>query len=185
MDNIENMSQDELRRVGYCPSCHGNLREHISGRTDYQELYLTILQIGQSKVNHGMTYNDLINELGFRGFNINNGCLKQAVKHWFYDAYFHITSKGEKCTLDELEDHSECTFILKGESSLLLLEHDKINKTIRLAWMAILTAIAIGILSMIASWYIANHTTVNSETKDAQQTIATPPESRISTPINR
>ncbi len=158
------MIENDERIAKQCPSCFGDIATH-RGRTDYQELYLTILQIGQSRVNHGMRYSDLLSELSKRGFNIDNGCLQQAVKQWFYDAYFHITSGGNKCDLNEVDEHSACTFILKGESSLLLLEHDKISKTIALAKSAILVAIIVGALTIVISWYLAYHPIVNQETR--------------------
>ena len=167
------LTADQIRKndakiAATCPACFGDLATH-TGRTDYQELYLTILQIGQTRVNHGMRYSDLLIELSKRGFNIDNGCLKQAVKQWFHDAYFHITVAGNTCNIDELDEHSDCTFILKGESSLLLLEHDKISKTISLAKWAIMAAIVIGVLAISVSWYVAYHPTVNEGKKDEQQ----------------
>lgn len=174
----EEITDEEMQRV-YCPSCYGDMSTH-TGRTDYQELYLTILKIGQSKVNHGMTYRDLINELAIRGYNIDNGCLQQAVKKWFHEAYFHITVQGKTCNFDELDEHSDCTFILKGESGLLLLEHEKINKTISLARWAIGVAIVIGIVTVIASYVVANPP--KNENKDVSQKIQLPQSPKMTIP---
>jgi ribosomal protein L20 len=174
----EQIQKNDKRIARRCPSCFGDMDKH-EGRADYQELYLTILKIGQSRVNHGMTYSDLIQALDKEGFNIDNGCLKQAVKKWFHDAYFHITVEGKACNLDELDEHSDCTFILKGESSLLLLEHEKINKTITLARNAIIVALIVGAITVFVSWYIAVYPNLNAGTGDATQKVQVSPKVQI------
>ena len=154
-----------------CDVCNKNIDSLPGLSAKYDELYLSILQIGQRRENHGISYNYLLSELNKKGFDVNNGCIDLAIKHWFCSAYYHAVDKGKFCNVDEIGDHSSCSFILKAESSLLLLEHEKISKTIKLAWIAIITALAIGLITIGVTCYLTYHPMVNGEKKDVPQEI--------------
>lgn len=138
-----------METVGRCDAC-GNAISGISANRNFDDLYLTILEIGQSRVERGITYNELVDELKRRKYDISSGCTELAVKNWFFNAFFH--KADEECPLVKLSDldtHLECDFILKGETSLQLLEHQNIKASVKLAKGAIVIAVIVTIITCI------------------------------------
>jgi hypothetical protein len=100
----------------------------------YNELYLDILKIGQESVHTGLSYNKLKCKLELKGYDFENDCIELAVKQWFYDCFHHRGQEDIKCeSIDDLEQHLECNFILKGESCLKLIGY-------RASWYSMMTA---------------------------------------------
>jgi len=163
-----------------CDVCNKDIHKEPRLTRKYDDLYLSILQVGQRRVNHGISYSYLLEELSKKGFDIYNGCIEIAIKHWFCNAYYHVLEKGKFCEAQELEDHSSCSFILSAESSLLLLEHEKVSKTIKLMWLTIIASIIIGIATIVVSWYLTYHPKEDVGKQVEKQKIKVPQQSIIS-----
>ena len=133
-----------------CTACGNDITVGSSHNRNFDSLYLTMLEIGQSKVETGITYHELIFELQKRGYNIQSGCIELAIKHWFFNAFFHKADKDcPLTTLEDLDTHLGCDFILKGETSLLLLEHQNTKRTLNLAR----NAIYVGVIAAIITFF--------------------------------
>lgn len=115
----------------------------------YKKLYLKILKFGQIKVDKGLSYNDLKRELIQKGYDFDNDCIELAVKQWFYDSFHHIGADDNPYSnINDLNNHLDCNFILKGESCLKLLSYETSRNSWRNGLIAIglsLTAISIAI----------------------------------------
>lgn len=106
----------------------------------YKKLYLDILKIGQNSVNTGLSFNDLKCKLEQKGYDFKNDCIELAAKQWFYDSFHHRgADDNEYKTIEHLDSHLDCNFILKGESCLKLISY-------RTSWFSMMTArFALGI----------------------------------------
>jgi len=121
----------------------------------YDKLYLNILRIGQSRVDTGLSYNELREELINRGYDFKNDCIELAVKQWFYDSFYHRGQEDNPYTsVVDLEKHLDCSFILKGDSCLRLIEYDKAHKSNLAGWISL-------ILSVLAIFYSIFHDMLN------------------------
>ena len=143
----------------------------------YDKLYLRILQIGQSKLGEGLSYNDLTDILEKDGYDFSNDCIELAVKHWFYESFFHVGGDDNPylCFTD-LENHKDCGFVLKGEHCLVLLEHNTSNRNINIAWIAIvLTFIGLGFTAYQTKLYLDELQTKQQEKQPNTQEYPNPP----------
>jgi hypothetical protein len=120
----------------------------------YKDLYFRILQIGQSRLLTGISYNKLLEILAQEGYDTKDEIIETAIKHWFYESFFHISD--EECPLDnfrQLKDHLECSFVLRGEHSLTLVDHDNSQRNILFAWIALfMSTVGIG-FSILQTFY--------------------------------
>lgn len=108
----------------------------------YDKLYLRILNIGQSMLGEGLSYNDLLEKLKHEGYDINNDCVEISIRHWFYESFFHIgNDENPYGCIANLENHKDCGFVLKGEHCLVLMEHKTSKRNIMIAWIAIILTI--------------------------------------------
>jgi hypothetical protein len=143
------MSTTTTTTTGRCDVCGRSSGNHVISK-NYNDLYLTILKIGQSRVSTGLKYSDLIRELATHGYDTSNDCVVLAIKRWFLDSFFHLPDHHNPCNdLDDLNNHTTCHFILKGDSSLALIEHETMERSIRQARNAILLSILALLLSLL------------------------------------
>jgi len=120
-------------------------------KKNYDELYLQIIKIGRSRVNEGLSYNDLISELKCRGYDIKNDCVELAVKQWFYQSFNHYGADDNPYTcVKDLDNHQDCQFILNGDACLRLIEYDTSRKSTIAGYISL-------ILALIAIWYTVWH----------------------------
>jgi hypothetical protein len=104
----------------------------------YDNLYLDIIKIGRDKVGEGLSYNKLKSLLEKKGYDFGNDCIELAVKQWFINSFHHRGEDNKPITeLKDLENHPDCNFILKGESSLLLITHQKSKNALMISLCAI------------------------------------------------
>jgi hypothetical protein len=134
----------------------------------YDNLYLNILEIGQHKVDTGLSYNDLKNELEKLGYDFENDCVELAVKQWFYDSFCHRTIDDNPYTeFDHLENHLDCNFIMKGDSCLRLIEHKTAKLSSRAGWFSLIVSI-IAILYSVFHDYSTEEPQKNNKLQDEQ-----------------
>lgn len=119
----------------------------------YDKLYLSILEIGQSRVNGGLSYNDLCTELEKEGYDFENDCIELAVQNWFINSFIHYK---DDCVVEikdikDLEEHLDCNFILKGEACLALLGYKTSYSNIIYTRVAIGVAVLAIIISSICA----------------------------------
>jgi len=122
----------------------------INKQPKYKKLYLDILKIGHNSVNTGLSFNDLKCKLEHKGYDFKNDCIELAVKQWFYDSFHHRgADDNEYKTIDNLDNHLDCNFILKGESCLKLI-------SFRASWFSMMTAryaLAIGLGAFLVGFW--------------------------------
>lgn len=106
----------------------------------YDKLYLDILKIGSSKLDSGLSYNDLKSELEKKGYDFENDCIELAVKQWFYDCFHHYADKDEIKSVYDIDKHLDCNWILKGSSCLAMVEHKTSKYNLDIARIALLVA---------------------------------------------
>lgn len=93
------------------------------------KLFLRILQIGRDNIQNGIRFSDLLNQLKSEGFTINN-CTNRTLREWFYTSFFHEEahcakdSPGSYTDVTKLDEHQKCSFILKGDSCMKLLQYE-------------------------------------------------------------
>lgn len=121
------------------------LRKNKIVKSTYDNLYIDILKIGRTRVGKGLSYNHLKSKLECIGYDFDNDCIELAVKQWFYDCFHH--RDGDHLPLnsvEEIDDHLDCNFILKGASCLILVEYEisKNSKTIA-GWSIFLSVVAV------------------------------------------
>ena len=138
----------------------------------YKDLYFRILQIGQSRLLTGISYNTLYKQLKDEGFDCENNCVDIAIRHCFVDSFFHITNDKEFTGIENLNEHQDCDFVLRNTQSFMLLEHQRSRNTLWIAW------IALG-LTMIGIAFTATQTNltlkqIQSSQKGVQQDIQKP-----------
>lgn len=125
----------------------------------YDDLYLTILKIGRSKIKGGLSYIDLCEELKKIDYDLQNDCIEFAIKNWFLHSFIHYDEEYKEFKpnkLSDLDAHKECNFILSGKSCLALIEYENSIRNIRYAKRAMLIAVvstAITLLSLIANYF--------------------------------
>jgi len=110
-------------------------------------LYVKILRIGLTFIDTGISYNGLKSLLEREGYDFNNNCIELAVKQWFYDSFHHKGKDGKLVSLEDLDNHLDCGFILKGDSGLLLADHDASKMNLAVARKAMI----ISIIALMAS----------------------------------
>jgi len=104
----------------------------------YKKLYIDILKIGVEKLDTGISYCTLKEELEAKGYNLKNNCIEIAVKQWFFDCFHHKTSTDEIKDLNDIDEHLHCNWVLKGESCLTLTEHNTSKRNLYIAVIAII-----------------------------------------------
>jgi hypothetical protein len=117
---------------------------------DYHHLYLKILEIGRGRLKDGLSYNELITLLKKDHYDLDNGCVELAIKHWFDESFFHLgqDSNPYSC-LKDLPNHLDCSFVLKGEHSLRLIEHTTTKRNFTISIIALIIAFISLIVSFI------------------------------------
>lgn len=117
-------------------------------KKNYKKLYLHILEIGVEQLDTGLTYEELKCLLEKKGYNFSNNCIEIAVKQWFFDCFHHKTSNDAIDNIDDIDDHLECSWILKGESCLILTEYKASSRNLNIAIIAII----ISVVSLISQF---------------------------------
>lgn len=112
-------------------------------KANYDKLYLRILEIGRSRLERGISYIELFEILENEGYNVRHNLnIDLALKHWFFEAFYHVAEKGRECTEPlHIGTHGGCIFILKGEHSLKLVEHETSVRNYKIAMGAFIIAI--------------------------------------------
>lgn len=99
--------------------------------SEYSNIYVKILEIGESKLSVGLSYHELINEL--KTCIEFNGCSVIAIKKFFCDNFFHKELHDGKSTVTiaEFDTHHNCNFIMSGEAwnKLQQYKHFQNSKT--------------------------------------------------------
>ena len=121
---------------------------------EYKYLYKTILEIGKSRVNNGVSYSELLSTLKEMGFVID-GCSKLAISKFFCDNFYHLPSKEkDKPTPENLAtQHCGCNFVMTGEACLYLErlnELDQLKKDSKFNFNLAMSAIIIGLVGAFA-----------------------------------
>lgn len=93
------------------------------------------MQIGRDNISGGIKYCDLYNQLKKEGYEINS-CVNRTLREWFYTSFFHEEAHCDiesgiapYTNVKNLDDHKCCSFILKGDSCLKLLQYEEFEKT--------------------------------------------------------
>lgn len=99
--------------------------------SEYSNIYVKILEIGESKLSVGLSYHELINEL--KTCIEYNGCSVIAIKKFFCDNFFHKELHDGKSTITiaEFDTHHNCNFVMSGEAwnKLQQYKHFQNSKT--------------------------------------------------------
>lgn len=99
--------------------------------SEYSNIYVKILEIGESKLAVGLSYHELINEL--KTCIEFNGCSVIAIKKFFCDNFFHKELHDGKSTVTiaEFDTHHNCNFVMSGEAwnKLQQYKHFQNSKT--------------------------------------------------------
>jgi hypothetical protein len=118
----------------------------------YDDMYLRILEIGQSKLETGLTFTELENQLISEGYDIqNNDCIELPVKKWFLESFDNFTLEdGEICeTVDHVSNYKDRNCVLKGSHCLILLEHQTSKNNLFIARTAICISVIAAIFQII------------------------------------
>jgi hypothetical protein len=108
----------------------------------YKELYLSMLEIGQERVHEGVSYNQMRETLVRKGYKFDNDCIELAVKQWFYDSFHHTGADDNPfLSVKDLDNHLHCSFILKGESCLKLLDYQTSSNGVRVGFIALFISV--------------------------------------------
>jgi hypothetical protein len=119
----------------------------------YDNLYIDILKIGRRTVGTGVSYETLKQKLESKGYDFNNDCIELAVKQWFFDCFHHRGEDNKPLTdINQLEKHLHCNFILKGETCIMLVEHEKSKRNIAIAWLSFTVALLTITYTLIHDW---------------------------------
>ncbi|MCK8143400.1 hypothetical protein MW871_16025 [Flavobacterium sp. I-SCBP12n] len=110
-------------------------------------IYAKILRIGQTFIDTGVSYNKVKTLLENDGYDFENSCIEIAVKQWFFDSFHHKGEDGKKVELEDLDNHLDCNFILKGDAGLTLADYDTSKMNLNIARKAMI----ISIIALIAS----------------------------------
>ena len=99
--------------------------------SEYSNIYIKILEIGESKLSVGLSYHELIKEL--KTCIEFNGCSVIAIKKFFCDNFFHKELHDGKSTitLAEFDTHHNCNFVMSGDAwnKLQQYKHFQNSKT--------------------------------------------------------
>ncbi len=122
----------------------------------YDALYLDILIIGRANVETGLSYTILRKQLEKKGYDFNNEYVDTAVKVWYYDSFHHAEASHGNIEFEDLDNHLNCNFVMKGDACLKLLSHKKSelnNKltlySVVLAGIALVSSVIAIIVSLI------------------------------------
>jgi len=151
-------------------------QDNMVKKKSYKKLYLTILRIGQDKVHEGVSYNQLKAELVKKGYDFDNDCIELSVKQWFYESFHHTGADNNPySSVEDLNKHLDCSFILKGESCLKLLGYE----TSRNSWRNGIIAITLSLFAISIAIYInffkAQNTANNDKTNNKNLTTVLTP----------
>ena len=106
-------------------------------------LYVKILRMGQTFIDTGISYNSLKSLLEKDGYDFSNNCIEIAVKQWFFDSFHHKGVDGKLVSIEDLENHLNCNFILKGDAGLKLADHDTSKMNLNIARKAMIISIIV------------------------------------------
>ncbi len=120
-------------------------------KSNYDKLYLHILEIGQSKAESGMSYNELKEELTNLGYDFENDCIELAVKQWYFHSFSHFACHEPYATCEDLDNHQDCHCILNGDACLRLLEYKTSKNELRIARIALWISVAGIFLTIVLS----------------------------------
>lgn len=99
--------------------------------SEYSNIYVKILEIGESKLSVGISYHELIKEL--KTCIEFNGCSVIAIKKFFCDNFFHkeLHDGKSSVTIAEFDTHHNCNFVMSGEAwnKLQQYKHFQNSKT--------------------------------------------------------
>lgn len=112
-----------------------------------KDLYLKILRIGQTVIDLGLSYNLLKRQLEESGYDFSNSCIEVAVKQWFFDSFHHKGQDGKLIEVEDLDEHLDCRFVLKGDAALKLADYETARTNLKIAKKAM----TISILAMFVS----------------------------------
>ncbi|QKJ62839.1 hypothetical protein [Flavobacterium sp. M31R6] len=110
-------------------------------------IYAKILRIGQTFIDTGVSYNKVKKILETEGYDFENSCIEIAVKQWFFDSFHHKGEDSKQVEFDDLDNHLDCNFILKGDAGLKLADHDTSKMNLSIARKAMI----ISIIALLAS----------------------------------
>ena len=120
----------------------------------YDNLYIDILKTGRKNVKTGLSYNELKTELS-EDYDFDCNCIELAVKQWFYDSFHHKGEEGQKITINQLDDHLDCQFVMNGDACLKLISFETsennislMKKSVNWAFLAVATTLLIQIINM-------------------------------------
>lgn len=124
---------------------------------EYKDLYKTILEIGKSRINEGVSYHELIEILKTKGFTIES-CSQLAIKKFFCDNFFHLSNhrKPEPTPQNIERYHKYCGFVMTGEACLTLerlIELGQLKRANRINFIIGIAAIAIGFVGAFLGNY--------------------------------
>lgn len=99
--------------------------------SEYSNIYVKILEIGESKLSVGISYHELIKEL--KTCIDVNGCSIIAIKKFFCDNFFHkeLHDGKSSVTIADFDTHHNCNFVMSGEAwnKLQQYKHFQNSKT--------------------------------------------------------
>jgi len=104
---------------------------------NYDHLYLNILKIGQDKAESGLSYDELKTELTSQGYDFENDCIELAVKQWYFDSFYHAACYEKYESWEDLDNHTGCHCIMKGQSCLTLLDYENSKRSNNIGWFAL------------------------------------------------
>jgi len=130
-----------------------------NNQSEYKDLYKTILEIGKSRINEGISYKELKSKLVCKGFKMDD-CSELAVKKFMIDNYFHLPSedKDEPTPKNIEEQHPDCGFVMTGEACLKLerlIELEQLKSSNTLNFRLAIAAIVIGLIGNLPNWFPA------------------------------
>ncbi len=74
-------------------------------------------------------------------------CIEIAVRQWFYDSFHHEGADDNPYNEpDDLLNHADCNFVLKGEACLKLISYDNTIRSQRVAYIALIISLGMFLL---------------------------------------
>ena len=124
-------------------------------KKNYADLYLDILKIGVDKAEIGLTFEELLDELYYKGYDTENDCIILAVKQWFYESFHHRGVEDNPYnSYEDLDRHKDCSFILNGDSCLRLIEYDKTKNSTNAGWFSLVISVLSILFTVLYAVYI-------------------------------
>lgn len=120
-------------------------------------LYAKILRIGQTFIDTGVSYNKVKTLLENEGYVFENSCIEIAVKLWFFDSFHHKGEDGKQVEFEDLDNHLDCNFILKGDAGFKLADHDTSKMNLSIARKAMIISIMAFLASILIPFLIGNN----------------------------